>query len=636
MFLSNRTAQEVVGEVERGAAWSWYDGAAMPPTHHPPRTGPPRFPERVGRYEILLPIASGGMATVYLARALGAAKGERDVALKLTHAHLRQEKDFAHHLVEEAKLAAGIHHPNVVSVLDVGDDPMGIYLVMEFVDGDTLGNMHRHVQKLGSPLSVPVGMRVLLDGLAGLHAAHQLSGADGMPLGLVHRDFTPQNILVGLDGAARLTDFGIAKAATRLGHTGTGIVKGKIAYMSPEQARGHPLDRRADVFSAGVIAWELVANRRLHECETDVELLLKVVSEEAPLLSTVARDIPPALEKAIASAVTLDRDLRCPSAEELATRLRQATEDVGLLASHELVAHEIRRLLGSKLERRQERIRESLALRSRRSALAAETEASVPFTPSDPVSAVEPSDVAEVPTRSNPVARPRMWAGPPLNTPLPDEITLQSDPSVRSLSRPDVPLPSRSDENSSTDSVAIQSPTPPKRTVPVRLGVAIALGAVMALAVIVPLAFIDFRSDQVTQDADVGQLPSPASAAPAPTPPASSPVASVSPLSPPPAPTPAARQVEIHANAKITSLLIGNQAIPPGQPSVVMHVELEPTDGGGALRVHATAIDGRTAHARLEPDQSRLTLQFVDATASPGVRATAKAPPPLAPNPYGK
>jgi serine/threonine protein kinase len=609
----------------------------MPPPHHPPRTGPPRFPERVGRYEILLPIASGGMATVYLARAVGAGDGEPDVALKLTHAHLRQEKDFAHHLVEEAKLAAGIHHPNVVSVLDVGDDPMGIYLVMEFVDGDTLGNMHQYVQKLGRPLSVPVGMRVLLDGLAGLHAAHQLSGADGRQQGLVHRDFTPQNILVGLDGAARLTDFGIAKAATRLGHTGTGIVKGKIAYMSPEQARGHPLDRRADVFSAGVIAWELVANRRLHECETDVELLLKVVSEEAPLLSTVARDVPPALEQAIASAVALDRDVRCPSAEEFATRLRQATEDAGLLASHEQVAHEIRRLLGAKLERRQQRIRESLAVRSRRSALAAATEASEPFTPSDPSSAVDPpSHVAEVPTLANRAVRPRMWAGPPLNTPLPDEVTLQSEPSVRSFSRPEVPLPPRSDENSSTDSVAIQSPTPPNRALPVRLWVAIALGAVMALAVIVPLAFIDFRSEHVTPDADVGQLPPPASAAPVPTPTASSPVASVSASSSPRAPTPARRQVEIHANAKITALLIGNQEIPPGQPSVVMHVVLEPTDGEGSLRVHATAIDGRTARARLEPDQSRLTLQFLEAPGSPRVHPTEKAPPHLAPNPYGK
>jgi serine/threonine-protein kinase len=164
----------------------------------------PLIPARVGRYEILLPIASGGMATVYLARARGASGFEREVALKLTHTHLREEESFAHDLVEEAKLASRIRHPNVVSVNDVGDDPVGVYLVMDYIEGETLSGLLRLAGRTETPLPINVSLRVVVDALAGLHAAHELTDENGAPLGLVHRDFSPQNILVGLDGCPRL------------------------------------------------------------------------------------------------------------------------------------------------------------------------------------------------------------------------------------------------------------------------------------------------------------------------------------------------------------------------------------------------------------------------------------------------
>ncbi|HEX8793102.1 MAG TPA: serine/threonine-protein kinase, partial [Polyangiaceae bacterium] len=166
----------------------------------------PSFPERIGRYDLLLPIASGGMATVYLACVRGPMGFEAEVALKLTHPHLRESAEFAADLLEEAKLAVRIRHRNVAAVIDAGVDPLGVYLVMEYVEGDTLSGLN----KGGKPLPKKMAMRVLVDALAGLHAAHELRDENGELLGVVHRDFTPHNILVGTDGVARLTDFGIA------------------------------------------------------------------------------------------------------------------------------------------------------------------------------------------------------------------------------------------------------------------------------------------------------------------------------------------------------------------------------------------------------------------------------------------
>jgi len=250
-------------------------------------------PHWVGRYEVLVPIASGGMATVYLARARGAAGFQREVALKLTHRHLKESPDFHTVLIEEAKLASAIRHHNVVAVLDVGDDPEGLFLVMEYVEGDTLSGLVRRANSGGEPLPRDVALRVLLDALAGLHAAHETKDADGAPLSIVHRDFSPHNILVGLDGVARLTDFGIAKASSRAGNTSTGIIKGKAAYMAPEQARGSSIDRRCDVWAAGVVAWELLARRPLWERGAeDIALLIKLVTEKPQRLSSVAPDVP--------------------------------------------------------------------------------------------------------------------------------------------------------------------------------------------------------------------------------------------------------------------------------------------------------------------------------------------------------
>ena len=287
-------------------------------------TQPIDFPERIGRYELLAPIGSGGMARVFLARASGAEGFERDVALKLLHPHLREVPEFVADLLDEARILASLHHANVVQILDVVADGPEVYLVMEYVEGDSLGGLLKAGRVRDDPLPWPIGVKILTDALAGLHAAHELKDKSGAPLGLVHRDFSPQNILVGIDGSSRLTDFGVVKAAGKLGHTKTGLVKGKVRYMSPEQARAKAIDRRSDVWAAGVVAWELFARRALYIGHDDASMLLQIVSERPPPLSSAWPDAPPELDQAIASALEPAPEQRCPSAEQLRRRILSA------------------------------------------------------------------------------------------------------------------------------------------------------------------------------------------------------------------------------------------------------------------------------------------------------------------------
>jgi eukaryotic-like serine/threonine-protein kinase len=310
------------------------------------------FPERVGKYELLLPLGTGGTATVYLARTRGVAGFEREVALKLVHAHLRSDEESRMHLLEEARLAARIRHPNVVPVTEVDSDSIGVFLVMDYVEGEALSGLVRLLRDQNHRLPPRLIARIMNDALAGLHAAHELRDAQGQFIGLVHRDFSPQNILVGIEGVARLADFGVAKAASRTVRTKTGLVKGKVAYMSPEQARGHKVDRRCDVWAAGVVVWELITGRKLYDHEDDVATLLSVVTEEPPRLASVMQGVPPALDEAVAYALTSDVNNRCPSAEAFRCLLESAWDECGGMASTPELGAFVRQTVGHKLAER--------------------------------------------------------------------------------------------------------------------------------------------------------------------------------------------------------------------------------------------------------------------------------------------
>ncbi|MBK7580673.1 MAG: serine/threonine protein kinase [Myxococcales bacterium] len=327
---------------------------------------PEQIPEILGRYEILLPIASGGVATVYLASSTGAVGFERDVAIKLTHRHLRDSPEFFTQLVDEARLAGKIHHPNVVSVHDVGLADRSAFIVMDYVEGDSLAAVQQLLKHQGTRMPLGIALKILDDVLAGLHAAHDLRGDDGSLLHLVHRDVTPHNILVGTNGAARLTDFGVAKARARLTKTMPGFVKGKIAYMSPEQAQGKGIDRTVDVWAAGVVAWELMSGTRLHDGTNDPVVMMRIAREPPMRLRHVSPEVPRELDAVLARALSMDPRSRPPSAEALAEALRAASDAAGVgRADAREVKDFLLGLVGPELEARREKVAKIRALRRR-------------------------------------------------------------------------------------------------------------------------------------------------------------------------------------------------------------------------------------------------------------------------------
>ncbi len=314
------------------------------------------------RYELIAELASGGMATVYLARLAGVGGFQRLVAVKRLHPHLNEEPEFVQMFLDEARLAASIHHPHVVPILEVGTSAAGYYVVMEYIEGDTLAKLVSRHRASGSGLPAPIVMRIALDTLAGLHAAHELTGDDGQKLSLVHRDVSPQNILVGVDGSARLTDFGVARASSRLASTQSGTLKGKLAYMPPEQAKGDEgIDRRADIFAMAIVVWELFASKRLFRGTTELETLNKLMFEPIPRLSSVIPTATPALDEALTQALERDPARRYATAADFADALERAAEGPGGVATVRQVADFVESTLGSELTSSRSAVRAFLA-----------------------------------------------------------------------------------------------------------------------------------------------------------------------------------------------------------------------------------------------------------------------------------
>ena len=298
------------------------------------------------------------MATVYLARVSGVGGFQRFVAIKRLHPHLAREPEFIEMFLDEARLAARIHHPNVVSILEIGSTEQGYYIVMEYVEGDTLGRLLSRAAQLGQRLPLEVGLRIVIDMLAGLEAAHELTDDDGNPLLIVHRDVSPQNVLVGVDGNAKLTDFGVARATSRLSVTRTGQLKGKVAYMAPEQARGDgAVDHRADIFAAGVVLWEVLVGKRLFKGDGEALTLNKVLTDPIPTVGSAWPGVPPSLEAITARALERDRTIRYATARELAEDLEKEARALQLDASNRDVASYLDEALGPEISSQREAVR---------------------------------------------------------------------------------------------------------------------------------------------------------------------------------------------------------------------------------------------------------------------------------------
>ena len=332
------------------------------------------------RYELVGEIASGGMATVYLARLTGVGGFQRFVAIKRLHPHLASEKEFVEMFLDEARIAARIHHPNVVPILEVGASVVGYYLVMEYIEGDTLARLLARAATRGKRLPVGIALRIALDMLAGLHAAHELRDDTGEAVHLVHRDVSPQNVLVGVDGIARITDFGVARAASRLTATRVGQLKGKIAYMAPEQAAGEEaIDRRADVFAAGIVVWEELAAKRLFKAENEAATLSRVMTEAVTPLTTIVPTLSTTLANVVLRALERNPDQRYASCAQFADALEAAATGTESIATPRELAAYVSEVLGDEVLAQREAVRAWIA-RSEPSQVGADKPGTVPST----------------------------------------------------------------------------------------------------------------------------------------------------------------------------------------------------------------------------------------------------------------
>lgn len=321
----------------------------------------PRPGTRLGRYELLLELGRGGMAVVWAARMVGELGFSRVVALKTILPEYADDPSFRRGMFEEARIAARLRHANVVEVLELAEEGPLLYQVMTLIEGDSLAGLIAPDPSEGlrvAPIPPPVAARVLSDVLAGLHAAHEVTDDNGVSLNLVHRDVSPQNVLVGIDGVARLTDFGVAKALGRVAEeTQMGQIRGKPGYLSPEQQARQVLDRRCDVYAAGIVLWESLAGRRLFQTSDVAPPAARPTDDQLPDPRSFVPDIPEPLVKVIFKALAQDRDRRYRTALDMRDAIDLASREAGIVAMAKDVATYVAERRGAAIEQRRAQIR---------------------------------------------------------------------------------------------------------------------------------------------------------------------------------------------------------------------------------------------------------------------------------------
>lgn len=291
----------------------------------------------VGRYSLHTEIASGGMATVYIGRLLGSIGFSRTVAVKRLHPHLARDPEFVAMFLDEARVVTRIRHPNVVPTLDVEATDGELFLVMEYIEGEPLSRLSHASLARGERIPPRIAASIISGALLGLHAAHEARDERGAPLQIVHRDVSPQNILVGVDGVARVVDFGVAKALNRIQTTREGSVKGKLSYMPPEQMSSGVVTRAADIYAAAVALWELLTCQRLFDGENEAIVVTRVLTQQVPRPSTLAPGISRELDDVVMRGVHRDPAARFATARDMALALEKAVGPVSVLEVAEWV-----------------------------------------------------------------------------------------------------------------------------------------------------------------------------------------------------------------------------------------------------------------------------------------------------------
>jgi serine/threonine-protein kinase len=319
--------------------------------------------ERVwlGKYELLHRLGAGGMAELFIARTIAIHGFEKLVALKrVLQQHANNER-LIEMLLSEARLAATLHHPNIVQVYDVGEDDGTHFFTMEYIRGKDLRRLIRAAHKAGTWLPLEHLINIIIHAAAGLHYAHEQKTPDGRPLNVVHRDISPSNIIVSYDGAIKIVDFGIAKATTETQVNAMGALKGKIPYMSPEQCRGEPLDRRSDIFSLGIILWELSLGKRLFTNKKGMDLVQHIARNPAPKPSTFKPDYPKDLEQIVMRALAHDPAQRYQTARDLELDLEEFARERRLAISQARLGNFMRDLFAATIAEEEAAIQEYLA-----------------------------------------------------------------------------------------------------------------------------------------------------------------------------------------------------------------------------------------------------------------------------------
>jgi len=280
----------------------------------------PTFPQQFGKYVLLRKIATGGMAEIFQAKSAGAEGFEKDIVIKRILPHFSEDEAFVKMFIDEASITAKLQHANIVQIFDFDVQEGSYYIAMEYIEGEDLSAVLKDGHEAGRPLSVAQCVWVAIELAKGLHYAH-VKEHKGRPLNIIHRDISPHNAMVSYNGEIKLMDFGIAKAAERSTKTQAGTVKGKVAYMSPEQARGKTLDGRSDLFALAIVLWEMLTNRRLFLRSSDFETLTAVLKESPDPPSRHRPGIDQELDDIIMMALEKDRDHRHKNVEEFQREL---------------------------------------------------------------------------------------------------------------------------------------------------------------------------------------------------------------------------------------------------------------------------------------------------------------------------
>lgn len=318
----------------------------------------PDQPRQLGRYRLLARLATGGMAEIYLARQSGIHGFERLVVVKRILPHLAGERRFVEMFFDEARIAAQLNHPNIVQIFDLCQEGDESFIAMEYLEGESLGYLSGEAVRLRRPLPFPVGAGIIAQVCDGLEYAHRLRDEKGRELDIVHRDVSPHNIIVLFSGMVKLVDFGIAKAASQMHETRVGTLKGKLAYMSPEQCRAAPVDRRSDVFSLGIVLWEVLTGRRLFKRDNEAAVISAIVMEDAPEPKVVRPSLPRELSAVALRALRRDPEERFQSAAEMGAALREVVLRLGQPAGPAEIADFVRSVFGERARTKQKLIEE--------------------------------------------------------------------------------------------------------------------------------------------------------------------------------------------------------------------------------------------------------------------------------------